>query len=248
MARTPRVPWEKLRQALAGPSQDTRAWIAIARVDDDPDAIRLDEEMGWIADVTFQSGPLNQVGPVACRVGQSAEGALVPVNRNDEVLVSITDGDANSGPVISARLQNAENPIPATVNGFPINEALAAINYILASQVNGAQVEFGAALQVQALLVQLMASTFVFLGGTPTVPPTEPVIKGLQYNAALSAFLNAQIAWAAELTAVVIATAAVAVPPVPTVTLATQAGNYAAALTAFGASSAAALSTKVLTE
>jgi hypothetical protein len=132
----------RMREGLRGPGIDTRVWIAMARVDDDPDAIRYsppdgeDGAVGWIVDVTFQGGPLDQDGPVPCRVGASfaGDGALRsdPPSRGCEVAVLIPEGDPNASPTIIAQLSNDDGcPVPGEVNGRTLDEEKALATHVL---------------------------------------------------------------------------------------------------------------------
>ena len=100
----------RIREAMRGPGADTRVWVATARIDGDEDAREWDPELGWLVDVTFYGGALDQEGPVPCKLGaafaQNGGTKADPPGLGCEVLVAITDGDGNSNPVIVARMHN----------------------------------------------------------------------------------------------------------------------------------------------
>ena len=137
----------RLREAIRGPGADTRVWIATARIDDDPDALTFDPEIGWIVDVTFYGGPLDQEGPVPCRMGdvfaQQGGTKSNPPGPGCEVLVAITDGDANSNPVIVARMHNAGGcEVPTSVNGDDLTETKALADHIVVT-TKGSDEQYG---------------------------------------------------------------------------------------------------------
>lgn len=128
-----------LRGAVAGmaqPGLDTRSWNVMARVDDDPDAIVWDADLGWIVDVTIVSGPSAGDGPVTCRVASSAQGPNTgrscPVHADGLVIVSTT-GDPNEDAIIIGQLHDTEtNPTPTAVNGDSIVETSASDGQVAA--------------------------------------------------------------------------------------------------------------------
>ena len=198
----------RLRAAMRGPGADTRVWLAAARVDDDPDAISWDTSLGWIVDVTFYGGPLDQEGPVPCRMGMpfAQDGATKsdPPSPDCQVLVAITDGDANSGPVIVGRIHNAGDcSPPATVNTYPIDEDEALATHIVVTP-NGAQEQYGDDRQVSASNQTLeaegtnqIASPAIWLGGsaataaTPAIPPIDFAVLGIPLVTALNTYAAA---------------------------------------------------------
>lgn len=117
----------RIGQATRAPGNDTRTWIAKARVDDDPDAIRWaggdtdDGPKGWLVDVTFVSGPLTNVGPVVCRL-MTMGGRVEPIARGALVVVELSEGSPNAEPVIVGQLFTPDQPPPQTVNGDTIVE------------------------------------------------------------------------------------------------------------------------------
>lgn len=127
-ARIRRAPDQgRIAAGLRGPGIDTRTWLAKARVDDDPDAIRWaggdtdDGAKGWLVDVTFVSGPLLNVGPVVCRM-MTMGGRVEPIARGAVVVVELTEGSPNAEPVIVGQLFAPDQPPPQTVNGDTIVE------------------------------------------------------------------------------------------------------------------------------
>ncbi len=116
-----------MAQMLRAPGIDTRVWFAVARVDDDEDAIRWaadgseDGALGWLVDVTFQGGPLDQVGPVVCRWAQDGL-QINPVARGCLVVVAIQDGSPNVEPKIIGTVYAGDCPPPTAVNGSELVE------------------------------------------------------------------------------------------------------------------------------
>ena len=237
----------RLREAIRGPGADTRVWLATARIDDDPDAISFDSEIGWIIDVTFYGGPLDQEGPVPCKLGEVFAQQFAtksdPPGRGCEVLVAITDGDANSNPIIVARMHNAGGcEVPLLVNFTPITEGYALANHIVVTP-HGADEQYGGDRRVtapsqllEAETVVQLAAPAVFLGGTPAtiltpaIPPADVAVLGAALLTALNTYA--------------LAMAGGTIPPTVPAAPVTQ-GQAAAAATALVIALTAALSTKV---
>lgn len=147
-------PFYRLARAIGHPGIDPRSWMAIARVDDDEDAIRFEPPMGWLVDVTFTTGALAQVGPVPCRVAPDFAGAgatrSTPIDRDCEVLVAVPSGDPNDSPSIVGQLHNGGGcPVPESVAGQPLTEELARSTHLLRSP-HGALEEYDGAREVVA--------------------------------------------------------------------------------------------------
>ena len=110
----------RMAEAISAPGIDPRMWCTYATVDDDPDAIAI-EEGGVFIDVHTQPG--NR--PLTCRYAgvYAAPGGAIffPIRRGDEVLVFITNGDENEGPVAYPRMHNDIDRFPLTVNGREVD-------------------------------------------------------------------------------------------------------------------------------
>lgn len=119
----------RIMQAAQAPGNDPRTWVQLARVDDDPDAVRWDAELGWIVDVTCVGGPLDGEGPVAARVAGPqvgpSEGASAPVAAASLVVLVLTEGDLNAQPVIVGALWTPDVKAPASVGGADVDEDFA---------------------------------------------------------------------------------------------------------------------------
>jgi hypothetical protein len=91
-----------------------------------PDGHRWEPEYGWVLEVQFYGGDLDQVGDVPCRVLSSGPpgdgfGEYLPPVISAEVLVGITGGDPETDPVVLGFLSNAADGKPPTeINGRPI--------------------------------------------------------------------------------------------------------------------------------
>jgi hypothetical protein len=125
--RVRKVPdFGRIAEGISRPGIDPRVWLALARVDDDPDAVVWDEALGWIVDVTFVGGPLDGDGPCPCRVASGGEGAGVgyarPPRAGGLVVVQIINGDANDDAVILGQLWEQRTAAPSSVNGDSIVE------------------------------------------------------------------------------------------------------------------------------
>lgn len=130
------VDWSRLREAVSGPGVDTRIWICMGRVVDDPDAVVWDEELGWLCDVLAVSGPL-QGGelPLSSRVVSGAQGDDIgehrPPRKNGLVIVFFPSGDPNEESVIIGQLHNTDDAgAPAEINGTTIDEDFASRTHL----------------------------------------------------------------------------------------------------------------------
>lgn len=125
----------RLRELIKGPGSDTRTWLFYGRVDDDDDAIRWEEGLGWIVDVTVVGGPLDGEGPIPCRVGWpyagDGAGSSSPIERGVLAACLLPEGDLNGTPTIVAMVPTTERPVPEEVNGRTIDEAFAESTHFL---------------------------------------------------------------------------------------------------------------------
>ena len=123
---------------MKGPGADTRTWLFYARVDDDDDAVRWNDEVGWLVDVTVAGGQLDGEGPVACRVGwpYSASGAAnsSPVQRGVLVACLLPEADLNGTPVIVGLIPTSGEPVPSSVNGQNIDADFAKATHFLVTE------------------------------------------------------------------------------------------------------------------
>lgn len=135
----PRAPWDvhRLQQALAGRGLDTRTWTGIARVDDTDEAIRWDSELGWIVDVTIESGPLHGTGPIACQLTTSfveSNGIRAdPPTIGSVVAITINRGTPNDCVFIVGVIVSADKAPPGSVNGIQIDTDMAERTHIFVS-------------------------------------------------------------------------------------------------------------------
>lgn len=184
----------RLRVATAGPGSDPRTWVTTARVDDDPEAISFESDVGWIVDVHFTGGDLAEEGPVPCRVsmpfGGDGFGVLEPPALGCEVQVLINEGDPNANPVIVGYTDNGDGcGPPIIVAGFPVTELTAAGTHYLKSPHN-IEAEYAGSARMQADGgATVIAPVFTLAGaleaGGPAAPPagiplptvTHPVFR-----------------------------------------------------------------------
>lgn len=245
--RTRRTPdFNRLRAALAGPGADTRAWIAVGRVEDDPDAVRWEDGVGWLADVVIMSGPLATTGEVTCRVmcpfGGDDAINTAPVRSGCVVVVALPDGEANGSPVVLGYLHNTEDCAAAsTVNELPIDEAAAADNVLVKTPAS-LEAEYGPTVRVQAKEQMALVAPRVDIAPDDVRGPSgEPFVRGDDYGDALGDFLSALNTYVTQTTAA--ATALALQPPTTPLTgaagaayqtaLSTAAGTFAQAISAF---------------
>lgn len=169
------VDFRRVGLGLKMPGIDPRAWLALARVDDDDDAVVWDAELGWLVDVTFVGGSLDGDGPNLCR---QRRGLYEPPHRNGLVLVAVVGGDANMECVILAELDVEDRPAPTTVNGDTIDEAFATRTHIGAFPNEDLDLEF-----------ENVRVTGQMKLGAPDAD--QPYIRGNDYADAEADFLDA---------------------------------------------------------
>lgn len=220
------IDFGRLREALSGPGADPRTWNAIARVDDDEDAIQWIDNVGWVVDVTFVSGPLGGFGPCPCRVmsmfGAPGEASLCPVSRGAEVVVMVTDGSPLVQPVILGYLHNPTIPLPTSVNGEAVTEAYAQDTAIVAAPSKSLDAQFGDRLRLAAESSAGKASLLGRFVDLAQDNATKSFVLGEDMKAAIDAFANALIAPGAYTSSA---------PVVASATLATAVTTLASALT-----------------
>lgn len=189
----------RVREGLRAPGVDTRCWVAIAIVDDDADAIRWESPYGWVVDVTFQGGPLDQDGPVPCRVASSFArdnyGLIEPIMRGTEVIVSIPEGDTNSVPIIVGQLFNGGYAdVPTTVNGQDINEAFALGTHTLKTPHN-MECEAGGSARVSTEQKITLITSLIELSQNGA---SQAYVRGTEFASALQSLLST---WSLEASA-----------------------------------------------
>lgn len=233
------IDFGRLRHAMEGPTADTRTWMAIARVDSDPDAIQFLDGYGWVADVTITSGQLSGEGPIPCRVmtpfGASGEGTSCPVALGAEVVLAIPDGNANVQPVIIGYLHNPTIALPTSVNGNPVNESTATTT-VFAKTESSLNAEFGPTARISAANQASLEAPNIRIADENA---TQPYVRGNDLQTATNQLVTALNTYASALGAgapaspVLIGTASAAATA-----LATALGSFASAITA-------ALSTRI---
>jgi len=207
---------ERLSRAVSRPGIDPRAWVATARVDDTGEAVRWSTEAGWVIDVTFYGGALDQQGEVPCRAlnrsgGGDGYGEYYPPTIGCEALVVIPDGAPDAGPVVLGGLDNGDGCVPpSTINGLPISgDLLASVPLVgpvspfdteIIRSPHNRREEHDGERTIQAALVALLAGQVV-VGAPPATPGVpaapgdvrlgsidaiEPALLGLTTNANLS--------------------------------------------------------------
>lgn len=183
------------------PGIDSRVWIATARVDDDDNAIRFavagsdDGAQGWLVDVTIQGGPLDQDGPITCKVsasfGANEQGRLEPVTRDALVLISIPCGNTNTAPTIIGYAPCDDCAPPPNVNGTDIDEAYALANHILVTP-HGVDEQVGGDRRIKTDGTHRILGPNVELADEGA---TQAYVKGNDQQQALDTWYTAFIAW-----------------------------------------------------
>lgn len=117
--------FSRIAEAVSRPGIDPRTWVCLGRIDDDPDAIVWDEELGWFVDVTITEGTLAGE-TVLCRVGSDGQGAAVgrysPPRPDALVIVAVPSGDPNNEGLVLRQLHDLDHGPPSAVNGDTIVE------------------------------------------------------------------------------------------------------------------------------
>jgi len=224
----------RFREAIAGPGIDPRCWIAIGRVDEDPDATVWDDILGWLCDVTAVSGPFaGSLLPLACRVTSDAQGVDVghhrPPRQGGLVVVLFPSGDPNEDSVIIGQLHNTDDAgAPAEVNGDTIDEAFAMVTHIMVAPDEDLDEEWRN--------FRVTADSMVF----GTADADQPFVRGDDLADALADLSDAlgEFAAAIAVAPVNLGTATVALDPI-TLT------QFQVALVQFKAASQTYLSTRI---
>ena len=214
-----RVDMRRLGMAVSMPGIDPACWVALATVDDDEEAFTWEPGTGWLVDVTFHWGKLDQDGPHACRVASafSTAGELssCPVQPGAEVLVVLPgDGDPNDTPVIVAQLSNkGSSPVPLTISSSPapelVDEAFARATFFLVT-TKDLKLQVGSAARLDA-----SSSAGVHAPAVTLAEPTasQPFVRGTALANALSSFLDSTTTMANALSSAFTAAATASVGP-----------------------------------
>jgi hypothetical protein len=122
---------ERLARAVSRPGIDPRTSVSAARIDGQADAVRWENEYGWVVDVRFYGSGLDQEESSAriLSAGPAGDGfgEFLPPGLGSEVLVGVPDGEPETGAVVLGTLTNrsGDKP-PSQVNGFEISGEVAA--------------------------------------------------------------------------------------------------------------------------
>lgn len=116
---------QRLSELVARPGIDPRTWVSAARVD--AHSRRWESAYGWVVDVTFYGGGLDEPEVTARVLGTGPTGdgcgEYLPPSDGVEVLVGLPDGDPDGGPVVLGVLRNQSEQPPAEIHGRPIDGA-----------------------------------------------------------------------------------------------------------------------------
>lgn len=206
-----------LAEAVSAPGIDPSCWLSLGSVDDDDNAFSWEPGTGWLVDVTFHGGKLDQVPSVSCRVSSALAGpgelSSCPIGKGVEVLVAMPgDGDPNDSPVIVAQLPNkGSSSVPLAIfagTSLPevIDEAFArAVLFLVTSK--DVKLDVGQVFRLQAVLEAGLHAQTVTLAD-PTA--AQAFVRGTDFALALNAFLVATNVMATTLAGVPGMSAAVA--------------------------------------
>ena len=173
----PNIDMGRLRAALSGPGADPRTWCFEGRIDDDPDAIRWDEKLGWLCDVTVTGGQLDGEGPVTCRVDvpfatDGFGGPFHPPKQNANVTVTMPSADLNSNPIITGYVFDDDAPVPTAFGDLEANEDNLKTTHAMKSphdvdmEFGGKlTLSFGESMQVDAQSLNLLGASQAFVRG-----------------------------------------------------------------------------------
>lgn len=115
-----RIDVRRLAESLSAEDVDTRVWVTVATVDDDPDAVEVTEQ-GVYVDVTTQPDGR----PIRCRWGlafvDDQGAAFWPPVANMEVVCVFSQGDENEAPVAYPSSHGGSRRFPSSVNGRTVD-------------------------------------------------------------------------------------------------------------------------------
>lgn len=216
------VDFGRLRDAMSAPGADPRSWLAVGRIDLDPDAVRWERGIGWVADVTVSSGELSGENFIPCRipspVGGTGELEARPIAPGAEVLLAFADGDPNVSPMILGYFYNGEDlVVPDSVNGQTIDESLAKATHILVTTKNVEQ-QVGNTYRVKATSNAKLLAQNISLAEDAA---SQKYVRGDDFSSALDTFLTDLTTFLAALAT------AVPAPPNGALTTAAVAGALA---------------------
>lgn len=172
----------RLSTSVARPGIDPRSWLSFARIDDDPDAVVWDAELGWLVDVTLCGGELDGEGPVLCRC--PGRGQYTPPVRDALAVVLLPNGDPETA-VLVMMLDDADHPPPAEVNGTAIDEAFARRTHIAAHPAADLDAEFTNVRVTGQMVLGVRDADQPFVRGTAQADAIDTLLD------AMSSFLSA---------------------------------------------------------
>lgn len=236
----------RLSNLVARPGIDPRVWLTFATVTE----LGYDADEGIFADVTYLPTGEQETAFVAASYAGDGFGFWGPLEVGDVVVVSVPNGDPNTGPVIIARLwRAADKPAP---------------DFKAAQQQDGADVPTAdVVLRVKAgqklvirtsggdgqVDIQAEGSAPVKLrsGGVVELQDaSQPFVRGADYADALGTFLSALgVVMTAIGTFATAVGSAVPALSTPAGTLNTAIGTFANAISAFSNARNQYLSTRV---
>jgi hypothetical protein len=127
MRRRPATPdARRLAEAVKQPGIDPRTWVSVGRIDNDPDAMRYDPELGWVVDVAPYGSDIEGDSEIPCRVispgAGDQQGEFLPPTRGAEVVLVFPGGDPEASPLCVGYCSNGDAcRAPSAVNDLPID-------------------------------------------------------------------------------------------------------------------------------
>jgi len=95
---------------MAGPGRDTRQWLSIGLVTNEP--VDFDPDHGPLVPVNLVPSEVEVQCRVAMQVSGNGEGEYYPFVEGDEVVVVVPGGNERGGCVVIGRLPNQRTPFP----------------------------------------------------------------------------------------------------------------------------------------
>lgn len=168
----------RLREAFSGPGADTRRWAAYAVVDDDADAVEIDEHGVWLDCTIVETGePIRVRWGLMILPGGRGGVWLPPPERGEEILAVFNAGDPSTAiGAYTFADADAESPggddykLPAAIISEPNAVHIRGANHAV-------RIDTDAELTARAGTKTDIDSPDVNLGGTGLLP-TQGVVNG----------------------------------------------------------------------
>jgi hypothetical protein len=157
----------QLREAVAGPRNDTREWVKLATVIE----VGIDAE-GMFADVLLEPEGVEDTVRVGSIYAGNGFGFYAPLAVDDQVLVAFPDGDSNVGGWVISRAWSTADPPPVPLQAGDEDPSSNVVLWVAPDKHLTLKVTGSGNINLQADAGKVCVGDVVDASGT------EPIAKG----------------------------------------------------------------------